>query len=347
MKRRGPGLPARSGFPALNERPRGSRDAVRRWMAQVLEEVRRRRYRFDPLELLDGLQRLPRELGWALRLGLAPRTGDALARVHRLEHARLLREAAHLGANGAVEPGPPASSAVSAPLSPWFPSDGAPELGRWTLDAMGELASCRLDGVELADSQVLLDCVGRDPLEWPSPVDLAEGALLAQDCVAGRLQLGRAALDQGRPRLALQTYANLLRRRAGARKRTLSFEGLGWAHRAMGADRLASGALEAACSAWEDAEPPLVGRADALLARFFFALLAGEEPRVVRAAEGLEQGERGEAWESALERLLARASSAAPWPEGVAGSGRGELWRAVRQGPWSRARRVCLRLEGA
>lgn len=346
------------GYPWSPENPwHPEPDWTRRDLREVIDSVeadpRAPLFRLSPARVaqaLDGAFTTWRENV------LHVRAEGELLRVHRLEVAALLREAARMRNAGEplgslypyATPGP--EPRLDARAKPWF--SGEP-LEDWTCRAVEEIEGLRLDDMRVRGAPLLRRCLRTDPRRWPSAVDLARAALSAEDGLAGRLALGRALLSAGDADGAAELFLDLARRerartpsdvRARA-ERWQVLEGLACCHEQRGSDRLALGACAAA------ATDPACG-VGPLVSQFFLAVTLGDLQRARRAADRLElaaqlrDGGEDPAFHTALERLRTRVQlcrGGLPWDPPLSTAG---LVSDLARGASTPARDVCLALAG-
>jgi len=260
------------------------------------------------------------------------RSWDELTELYRRELALVLREAAllrssdsshfalypytqpdagHLGAEGAIAPmGSPALACEDEALLASTPAAGA-QASDWLRSCLSLLQSLELDGIELPDCELLVLCICRPQKDWPRATELAEAALLAEDCADGRLLLGELALTEGHGERARAVFQALLEREGGDGLRWRALEGLAAAHELSGCDTMALSACEAALRV------PGCGPG-AAVAQVFLACSTGDEPRARRAAHRLDAcvRESDARFAPALDRLALRVEllrGGLPW----------------------------------
>ncbi len=192
-----------------------------------------------------------------------------LALVHRLELARVLRDAVEIRL---------ADEGRDLRL---FGSPRAPTLDAWRRDAVQVLALAVLDRIELVPGTAVAHWLVREPFEWPTAENLATESLLLEDCDEGRLALGMAQLGARRPLEAVSTLVEARRRGVSPPNRWRVLAALASASEQSGAERLALEALSLALR-----EPACaVGPRCATLV---LALLHEREDLARRAARSLE-----------------------------------------------------------
>jgi len=228
-----------------------------------------------------------------------------LHRVHAIEQALLLREAARI--SGERTP----IGRSHAVTTRRRQREGASRLAAWRRACSEEIACARSDGARV---HAWLRTLSRHPIErWPSPVDLACESLRLRRSDDGTLALAAALTSQGRPERAIAVLRALLAKRPLEDVRREAVEALALASEAAGDVAASLGWWEAALA--ERRSAPTIA-----VALLCVALCAGDEARTRVAAarlSGLDLAVPGVA--RRFERALCaacerkRARGARPW----------------------------------